>query len=175
MRTLVKRTLGTSAVLAAAAAAALVGSVEIGNAADGAEHEYTSVYSGPFDVAGWTDYARCLREHGVDAKDPDPKPEANSMFARMADGSALPVTDPAFKTCQPRAGKGNTVSLYVSPQDMKKHREFSACVRENGLPGYPDPDPRTAQLPDGTSFTKQRFYAAAEACRGLAPQGPVGG
>lgn len=174
MRTFVKRTLGTSVVLAAAAAA-LVLNVEVGNAVDGADHEYTSVYSEPFDVAGWTDYARCLREHGVDAKDPDPKPEANSMYAAMADGSALPVTDPAFKACEARAGEGNTVSLYVSPEDMKKHRAFSACMRENGLPGYPDPDPRTAQVPDNPPFTKERFRAAWEACHALGPQGPAGG
>ncbi|MDX2650388.1 hypothetical protein PV341_43935 [Streptomyces sp. PA03-1a] len=174
MRTFVKRTLATSVVLAAAAAA-LVVNVQMSSAVDGADHEYTSVYSGPFDVAGWTDYAQCLREHGVDAKDPEPKPEANSMFARMADGSALPVTDPAFKACESRAGKGNTVSLYVSPDDMKKHRDFATCARENGLPGYPDPDPRTAQVPDIMSFTKKQFYAAWEACHALAPQGPAGG
>ncbi|WP_326578784.1 hypothetical protein OIE69_35695 [Actinacidiphila glaucinigra] len=174
MRTSVKRTLGTSVVLAAAAAT-LVSNVETGNAVDGADHEYTSVYSGPFDVAGWTEYAQCLRKHGVDARNPDPKPEANSMFARMADGSALPVTDPAFKTCESRAGKGNTVSLYVSPEDMKRHRDFSACVREHGLPDYPDPDPRTALIPDMTPFTKKHFNAAWEACHALAPQGPAGG
>ncbi|MDX2816776.1 hypothetical protein PV410_30270 [Streptomyces sp. PA03-5A] len=58
---------------------------------------------------------------------------------------------------------------------MKKHRDFATCARENGLPGYPDPDPRTAQVPDIMSFTKKQFYAAWEACHALAPQGPAGG
>ncbi|MDX2816775.1 hypothetical protein PV410_30265 [Streptomyces sp. PA03-5A] len=105
MRTFVKRTLATSVVLAAAAAA-LVVNVQMSSAVDGADHEYTSVYSGPFDVAGRTDYAQCLREHGVDAKDPEPKPEANSMFARMADGSALPGDRPCFQGVRVACGQG---------------------------------------------------------------------
>ncbi|MGW0394551.1 hypothetical protein ACWDYJ_27425 [Streptomyces sp. NPDC003042] len=33
----------------------------------------------------------------------------------------------------------------VSTEQHTAAKEFTACMRANGVPGFPDPDPRTAQ------------------------------
>jgi hypothetical protein len=48
-----------------------------------------------------------------------------------------------------RQQKQNAGDPELTAEDMTKLRQFAACMRENGFPTYPDPDPQgNFPLPD---------------------------
>jgi hypothetical protein len=55
-------------------------------------------------------------------------------------------------------------------------QQFSACMRAHGEPQFPDPSAQgTFPLPAGMSTSSPQFQAAQQACKSLAPPGPVNG
>jgi hypothetical protein len=56
-----------------------------------------------------------------------------------------------------------------------KLQEFARCMRAHGTPNFPDPTPQgTFQLPASLTASPQ-FKAADDACKSLAPPGPLRG
>jgi len=75
-------------------------------------------------------------------------------------------------TVAPAGGSGGASA--ASPTG--KLEQFSACMREHGEPQFPDPNPRgTFSLPAGVSTNSPQFQAAQQACKSLAPPGPLNG
>jgi hypothetical protein len=63
----------------------------------------------------------------------------------------------------------------LSPEDIDKRGEYAACLRENGLPAYPDPDPRTGESRLSEDLARRiktdaEAQRALEACRNLLPR-----
>jgi len=93
----------------------------------------------PTGAAGLLAYSECMRAHGV----PDfPDPVGNSLQIKASAGSDLDPNSPqmqaAQKACQslqPGGGQGGTVRAAQQAQALK----FSACMRSNGVPNFPDP------------------------------------
>jgi hypothetical protein len=62
----------------------------------------------------------------------------------------------------------------LTPEDLAKLRQYSACMREHGLADFPDPDDEgQIELPDRLRVLADNedptFAAAARACVGLLP------
>jgi hypothetical protein len=119
-------------------------------------------------------YSACMRSHGV----PDfPDPVGNSLQLRAGPGSDLDPTSPKFiaaqKACQslqPGGKQGGTISEAQKSQALK----YSACMRSNGVPNFPDPtfsnggaQLKITNIDPGTP----QFAAAQKACRSLQPIG----
>ncbi|MEU9522778.1 hypothetical protein [Streptomyces sp. NPDC048224] len=92
-------------------------------------------------------YVKCLREHGVDAPDPDAKGTID--FGEGDQRRAL-KRDPKFKTAQEQCAqyvsavpesieKGNQAKL--SAAQIKMKRDYAACMQKNGAADFPDPGP----------------------------------
>jgi hypothetical protein len=120
-------------------------------------------------------YSACMRKNGV-PKFPDPDSEGR-LLLRAGPGTGIDPESPQFKAaakaCQKLAPKA------PSPAQQAKDREqllkFSACMRENGVPTFPDPkfNPDGSggiTLDKGVDRTPQ-FKAAEKACRELLPGG----
>ncbi|GAA3966552.1 hypothetical protein GCM10023085_56260 [Actinomadura viridis] len=84
-------------------------------------------------------YAKCMREKGVPQF---PDPDANGGIA--IDGSKVPQDSPQFKNANeackgllpaPPPGGGGV------PEDRAEALKYSKCMRENGVPKFPDPNP----------------------------------
>ncbi|CAL9426960.1 hypothetical protein [Streptomyces sp. enrichment culture] len=63
----------------------------------------------------------------------------------------------------------------LAPEDLDRRGAYAACLRENGLPAYPDPDPETgeSQLSEDLARrikTDPQAQKALEACRNLLPR-----
>jgi hypothetical protein len=84
-------------------------------------------------------YAKCMRDNGV-AEFPDPN--ADGKF--NLDGNKLDTNSAQFKsadqTCKSKlpaaVGKGQDVA---PPDVAKANLEYAKCMRENGVPKFPDP------------------------------------
>jgi hypothetical protein len=140
------------------------------------------------------DFARCMREHGVDM--PDPKVSAHGlvqMGAPPGEGADEGPDNPKFRTaekaCQPllEAARPNGGQRPDPEQEARMRRQalaFAKCMREHGV-DMPDPQFEgggkvTQQLPRG-SLDDAAFRAANKACMkdagmkgGFVIGGPVG-
>ncbi len=115
-------------------------------------------------------YAQCMRDNGL----PDfPDPGPDGRFA--LDHDKFKENDPKFRAalekCRdlaPGAEHRNT----GDPAYVEQMRKFSQCMRDNGLPDFPDPD-ANGQL-RGVGHEQQgdpKFQAAMETCRQKLPGG----
>jgi hypothetical protein len=111
-------------------------------------------------------FAKCMREHGVDV--PDPGPDGSIQFDPGAAGGDRNKAITASSACQQYLPNGGTLQN-LSPQQLEQARAFAKCMREHGV-DMPDPDPNSgvsAILNSGVDFDSPEFKSAAEACQSL--------
>jgi hypothetical protein len=132
-------------------------------------------------------YAQCIRDHGLPGF-PDPQVVGGRLVMPAGDGGEdfkqeLGNNQAAQDACGPildqlpatvRHGEDHT----PSPQELQQMTQFAQCVRENGIPEWPDP------LPDGnfplpTPLQQEgkspRVTTALDACNHLLPAEQRGG
>ena len=81
-------------------------------------------------------YAQCIRDNGY-AEFPDPDPEGGFKFL-IEQGSA-PRFKAAAAACRDLAPEGMR-DEGVTPEELEALIKLSHCVRDNGVPEFPDPD-----------------------------------
>jgi hypothetical protein len=123
-------------------------------------------------------FSACMRSHGVPSF-PDPNSHGQ-LYIKMTKGSALDPSSPRFQAaqtaCKSLAPSQNTTAsdAQLSGQMLK----YVACLREHGLPNFPDPQVSgghfTMQLPKGISISSPQFQSAQQACQSLIPGGGPG-
>jgi hypothetical protein len=89
------------------------------------------------------DLAQCMRDNGVPSfPDPVAKPDGSFGFERP-DGVEPSALDDALESCQSeaRAAGFDPGSLAQDPEAQDTLLEFSRCMRANGVPDFPDPNP----------------------------------
>jgi hypothetical protein len=88
-------------------------------------------------------FAQCMRNHGVSAF-PDPSPSGSFTIDGVVNGSSLDPNSPAFTqaiaACKNLEPPGFT-GAKVAPQQTRARIKFAKCVRDNGVPDFPDPAP----------------------------------
>lgn len=100
----------------------------------------------------------CLREHGVD-------PEAGTD---QLDPDRL---NAAMQQCRQHLPAAEE-PVRLSPEDIERNRRYAQCIREHGVPDYPDPDPVTGrsvltQEQGARLKDNPRLTGAQETCRDL--------
>jgi hypothetical protein len=113
-------------------------------------------------------YAQCMRDNGV----PDfPDPDANGQLRGPAhEQQDNPKFRAAQEKCRDLAPGGE--HQRSDPASVEQMRKFSQCMRDNGLPDYPDPDPDgRVRGPGHEQQDNPKFRAAMEACRQQLPGG----
>jgi hypothetical protein len=119
-------------------------------------------------------WARCMRDNGVDVPDPKSNGGGIAMEGGTGAGEATKM-DKAFEACKKYEPQGGDLPK-PKPADVAKLREYSKCMREHGVPEFPDPDSEggikldTSVLKPGPTLEK-----AQKACEKVAPgMGGVG-
>ena len=88
-------------------------------------------------------FAECIRANGVSTF-PDPNTSGEMTIDAIANGSSVDPNSPAFKqalsACKDLEPPGFT-GTKVTPQQTTARLAFAHCVRENGVPDFPDPTP----------------------------------
>ncbi|MFG1605121.1 hypothetical protein [Actinoplanes sp. NPDC049265] len=112
-------------------------------------------------------YAKCMRENGVDMPDPD----GDGVLRAPAMKAGAPVDkkmEAASEKCLPLlpADVGGAPQK-MTPEDLAKARAQAKCMRENGVPDYPDPDPETGAiaLPE-KQMDVSKLQSAGKKCGG---------
>ena len=115
-------------------------------------------------------YAQCMRDNGV-PNFPDPGPDGRFALEHDKFNQDDPKFRAALEKCRdlaPGAEHRNT----GDPAYVEQMRKFSQCMRDNGLPDFPDPD-ANGQL-RGVGHERHgdpKFQAAMETCRDKLPGG----
>jgi hypothetical protein len=114
-------------------------------------------------------YAQCMRDNGV----PDfPAPDPNGRFTGLSHDKQ---DDPTFRAAQEKCralAPGGEHEKSGDPAFVNQMRAYSQCMRDNGVPDFPDPD-ADGRL-RGSGHEQQddpKYRAAAEACRPKLPGG----
>jgi signal transduction histidine kinase len=88
-------------------------------------------------------FAECMRVNGV-SRFPDPNTSGELSIDGVADGSAVDTSSAAFEqalsACKELEPPGFT-GTKVTPQQTTARLKFAQCVRDSGVPDFPDPTP----------------------------------
>ena len=86
-------------------------------------------------------FAECMRANGVSAF-PDPDASGELTIDAVANGSSLDTSSAAFEqalsACKDLEPPGFT-GHERSPEQQKVALKFAQCMRDNGVPDFPDP------------------------------------
>jgi hypothetical protein len=115
-------------------------------------------------------YAKCMRANGVDMPDPNGDGVAG-MPAMKAGSPELKKMEAASEKCRELLPADTGERTKVSPEDLEKSRALARCIRENGLPDFPDPDPETGavSVDPGVTLDRDKMTKAGEKCGGMIP------
>lgn len=121
-------------------------------------------------------FAQCMRQHGI-TEFPDPKP-GGEMAVKISPNTPKQKMDAAMEACKKYAPNGGNPPK-MDAAAIEQARQMAKCMRENGVPNFPDPDPNGLFKIDGnklgTGPGDAKFDAAEKACAQYRPSGPPGG
>lgn len=121
-------------------------------------------------------HSQCMRENGV-PNFPDPKFEDGGgigiTLPKGVDPKKLEAAEAKCKQYLPNGGEAQK----MDPEQVEQMREYAQCMRENGLPDFPDPTDEGLRIngsnPD-LAPDSPKMKAAHEKCRQYQPKGPNG-
>jgi hypothetical protein len=125
-----------------------------------------------------------MRDNGV-SNFPDPDASGQFTIDAVANGSGVDTNSAAFqqalsacKDLEPPGFTGNQ----RTPQQQEAGLKFAQCIRDNGVPDFPDPTPDgplidTNRIPSAaTSGGMSALHAATQKCQSFAAAaGATGG
>ena len=116
-------------------------------------------------------FARCMREHGLPWF---PDPSNGKMSVSIPKGTDQKKVEAAHEACKQYLPDGGTMHR-PSAEDLDQMRGMAKCMRENGIPNFPDPKPDGGLMIDpkklGTGPGDPTWDKAEKACAQYAPKG----
>jgi hypothetical protein len=98
-------------------------------------------------------FSQCMRDNGV-AEFPDPDASGELTVDAVVNGSSFDTDSPpwttAIDTCEDLQPAGFT-GTEPTPEQEEVRLEFAQCMRDNGVPSFPDPEPGGPMI-DTTRF-----------------------
>jgi hypothetical protein len=120
-------------------------------------------------------FARCMRQHGIDV--PDPKPGGGIEIKGGGGPGGVNPDDPKFKAAQQACNKylpNGGQPPKPNPQEQQQMLAFARCMRQHGI-NIPDPSPNGGIEikggPGGVNPDSPTFKAAQQACQQYEPKG----
>ncbi|MCX4671872.1 hypothetical protein OG453_35200 [Streptomyces sp. NBC_01381] len=172
-RTKARTLIATSALLLAAFGAA-------GCSGDSSAAESGSSKSPGTKDKGFTQalaYSKCMRANGVPDY-PDPEQDADGrVIMNPGNGQNDPKTQQAMEACRDKMPQGRSREN-GGKMDTSKVTSWAKCIRENGIPKFPDPEidgtrlnvplGKIGMMPDDPKMQK-----ASQACQDKSPGGEL--
>ncbi len=120
-----------------------------------------------------TAYSRCMRSHGIsDFPDPTPNPGGQGgsfSWSGHGENDDLDPNNPRYqaanKTCQALLPDGGQVPA-PSGKLLAEEVRLAACMRDHGMPSFPDPDNANGAFDlGGIDRSTAKYQAAFATCR----------
>jgi len=109
-------------------------------------------------------YAQCMRQHGV-TNFPDPQGPNQNQFLITAAVQNNPHFQSASKACEPLRPQQGTAGGSSGGVSQQQLLAFARCMRANGVPKFPDPDPNGAlRAGGGLDPNSPQFRHALQIC-----------
>jgi hypothetical protein len=151
---------GCGASSHSAATATIAGAGTHGSSAATHSNATSSSSTVPGDYgSGALAFARCMRANGV-PNFPDPSPGGGALFNAAGINPSAPAAREATAKCQPLLPRkdfhaGGPLpapgqSTHPSPQTIVKLLEIADCMRQHGVPEFPDPRSSVPPSPFGS-------------------------
>lgn len=128
-------------------------------------------------------FAECMRNNGVSGF-PDPNASGQLTIDAVANGSSVNTNTATFKTalgaCKNLEPPGFT-GAKVTPSQRSARLAFAQCIRDHGVPDFPDPTPNgplvdTYRIPSAaTPAGMSALHAAMHTCGDFARAAGVTG
>jgi hypothetical protein len=116
-------------------------------------------------------FNQCMRDEGIEIDDD----AGDGEVAIRGDKEEVRQATEKCRQYLPNGGEPPE----LSPEDIEKMRDYAKCMRANGLPAFPDPDPETGQFSGDAlrdaGVTKAKVAEVDEKCRDRLPAKPKGG
>lgn len=113
-------------------------------------------------------YAKCMRSNGV-ADFPDPQAQGGLTLPKGVDpkSDAFKKADDQCKSQRPDRGGSGEGGDAPSQEQL----DFAKCMRENGVPKFPDPQSAGGMLEQGSGIDikSPEYQKANEACKKYLP------
>jgi len=114
-------------------------------------------------------YAQCMRDNGV-PDFPDPGPDG-----RFRERSHEQQDDPTFRAATEKCvalAPGGEHEDFGDPVFVEQMRAYAQCMRDNGVPNFPDPDADGRLRGAGHEQRNDpKYQAAMDKCRAKLPGG----
>ncbi|MEV4621697.1 hypothetical protein AB0J74_23680 [Asanoa sp. NPDC049573] len=117
-------------------------------------------------------FTECMREHGVDLPDPQPGGKLGASLDGVDKDKVFAAVD-ACREFMPNGG----ADAKLDPGQLDRQRAFAECMRANGVPDFPDPDPEGGAIREYIlDKHDDDVLAALDQCRDIvpAPSGSAG-
>jgi len=116
-------------------------------------------------------FAQCMRAHGI-SWFPDPNSGKTSiMIPKGQDKTKFEAAQEACKQYMPDGGQMHKPTA----EELEQGRNMAKCMRENGIPNFPDPNPDGGIAIDpkklGTTPDSPLWKKAEAACAQYVPKG----
>ncbi|MCW3819390.1 hypothetical protein ONA91_33600 [Micromonospora sp. DR5-3] len=119
-------------------------------------------------------FAQCMREHGIDIPDPQ---DGGGVQIRLPEGTDPQQAQAATQQCKEYLPDGGEPQK-ADPQTVEQQRAYAQCMRNNGVPKFPDPDANGGIKIDSNSGFDPgdpKVKAAQQTCARYQPAAPSGG
>ena len=137
----------------------------------------SSAPAGDNDQGDGLKFAQCMRDNGLTWYE-DPEPGQRGIRITVPKGEDKAKVDAAMAACKKFLPDGGEPQKR-DPKMTEKMRQMAKCMRENGVPNFPDPGPDGGIQLDsdtlGTGPGRPDFDAAEKICNRFLPSPPPGG
>jgi hypothetical protein len=117
-------------------------------------------------------YSQCMRKNGVPSF---PDPVNGRLQLQVTKGGPLDPSNPQFQSAQKACKSLEPAGLYAGGNQSSSQQEaslkFVKCMRENGVPNFPDPQDGRFLIGNGVDPNSPQFQKAMQSCRQLLPGG----
>jgi hypothetical protein len=121
-------------------------------------------------------FAQCMREQGL-SWFPDPEPDGG-LRIKVPAGTDPATMDAAQEACRKWSPEGGERAP-ADPEMLAQARRMAQCMRDNGVPDFPDPQPdggiRLERGRSGAGPGDPAFDKADRLCSKFRPQGRAEG
>jgi hypothetical protein len=122
-------------------------------------------------------FAQCMRDNGLPSFE-DPEPGERGVRIAIPPGTDKTKVDAAMQACKRYLPHGGEPPK-LDARALEQARQMAKCMRENGVPDFPDPQPDGGVVVDGSKFGAgpgaPAFDAAQKACARFQPFPPSDG